>query len=196
MMFCSFLSPSCAPVILCLLCTLTQGLQPKIGPGALSSMTTVERDISSVKISEASDPSLTNINLPEASTKNLELEPEWPVLCSKPRRPFALPLVKEDCQHLSDDIGRSDGAHTFRVYRQAEGKLNWSYGGCYVSVAGIREGVTDVFKPDLIAWEIMRVAQLCTPIGLGGVSNVGPRRCFIIVVSNFKIGMNSTVATE
>ena len=195
-MFCCFLLPSCAPVILCLLCTLAQGLRPKLGPGSPSSMITVERNISTVKSFEAYNPSLTNINLSEASTKKLELEPEWHVLCSKPRRPFALPLVKEDCQHLSDDIRKSDGAHTFRVYRQAEGPSKWSYGGCHVSVAGIREGVTDVFKPNLIAREIMRVAQLCAPIGLGGVTNVGPRRYFIITVSNFRIGMNSTVATE
>jgi len=74
--------------------------------------------------------------------------------------------------------------------------LNWSHGGCLVSLASTQTGSTDVFQPVLIARDIMRVVVFCAMTESGGATTVGPRKKFTLVVTNSRVEFNGTVAAE
>lgn len=189
-----FLPPPGIFITLCLLCSMTHAFRPKLESGSSLFVTIVKRDISLAKDSHNFDQSIRPVNPVEASTESLG--PDWPVLCIKPGRPFALSPVKADCQHISTEIKNSVDATAFRVYKQAEGGLNWSHGGCLVSLASTQTGSTDVFQPVLIARDIMRVVVFCAMTGFGGATTVGPRKKFTLVVTNSRVEFNGTVAAE
>lgn len=173
---------------------MTHAFRPKLESGSPPSVTIVKRDISPAKDSHNFDQSIRPVNPVEASTESFGSD--WPILCIKPGRPFALPPVQADCQHISTEIENSVDATAFRVYKQAEGGLNWSHGGCLVSLVGAQTGSTDVFKPVLIARDIMRVVKYCEMAGTGGTTTVGPRKMFALVVTNLIVEFNGTVAAE
>ena len=121
------------------------------------------------------------------------LEPEWPVVCSAPSRRFARPLDEQSCLHLATVIETSPGATSFRIY-SGQQRLSWIHGNCHIFMRGLGTGTTDVFKPVLIARNIRRILHICASERLGGATNVGPRKRFVLVVSSSLLDPTETVA--
>ena len=94
------------------------------------------------------------------------------------------PLSEDDCRQISNDIESRADAEAYRIYKQAEGVLVWTHGDCRVSLEASQVGATDVFKPSLVARDIMRVVGFCSETGLGGLTYVGQRRKFEVLVVN------------
>lgn len=119
--------------------------------------------------------------------------PGPPVSCRSPRHPFD-PLDRADCLYISTEIESSKDAKSFRVYSADAGLLTWVNRTCVITVGAMQIGYTDVFQPMLIAQAIQHVVDTCLGRGLGGITNVGPRKRFVLVVSNSRRLVNNTVA--
>ena len=121
------------------------------------------------------------------------LEPEWPVVCSAPSRRFSRPLDELSCLHIATQIETSPGATSFRIYSGGD-RVSWVHGNCHIFMRGLGTGSTDVFKPVLIARNVRRILQICARGRLGGATNVGPRKRFVLVVSSSLLAPTETVA--
>lgn len=124
----------------------------------------------------------------------ISIQPGWPIACRSLRDPIAHPLDEADCIHISTEIESSEGAGSFRVYSADAGLLVWTHSTCVITMGATRLGYTDVFMPILIAQSIRYVVDVCLGRGLGGMTDVGPRRKFVLVVSNSRRFANDTVA--
>ena len=125
----------------------------------------------------------------------IALTHDWPIHCNKLRPPFAKHLNRADCFHISTSIESLPDAQSYRIYSDDGGRSEWVFGDCYVSMAALRVGATDVFKPATIAHEIRRVAHECAEPYVSGSTSVGSRGNFVLVVSSIHISANGTVAT-
>ena len=180
---------------LCLSITTSFASVPGSHPAPLS-FVIKRRNISASETSKGFDNNIivsSRSNPVEAPTTTLG--PDWPIFCAKPT-PMAQRLDQKDCLTIASQIETSPGATSFRIYSGEEGRLHWGQGSCSISMGGLTLRSTDVFKPVLIARDIRRVLGSCVGNGRGGVTNVGPRRKFILIVSNFMLDANETVATS
>ena len=163
-------------------------------PGALSPIVN-KRNISAPETFEAFDTSTvaaSQTKLVEAPTSMLQ--PDWPIICSQPSRQLALPWNKKDCLRIATQIETGPGATSFRIYGETGERLAWVLDNCCVLLRGLTVGSTDVFKPILIARSIRRVVHVCAQSRLGGTTNVGPRRKFILIISNSTPDANERAA--
>ncbi len=182
-------------ISLCLLLTMSFALPSRFE--SASSPAATRRDISPSKIFDdlSAGPIGFSQNKPTIDPI-ISLQPGWPVACRSIRDPIAHPPNEADCIHISTEIESSEGAESFRVFSADAGILVWAHSNCVVTMGAARLEYTDVFKPILIAQSIRHVVDVCLRRGLGGVTEVGPRRKFVLVVSNYIRFANDTVAIE
>ena len=113
------------------------------------------------------------------------LQPEWEVQCIRPSEATPRERVGDDCSAICTQIESSEGATSFKIYSEADGRLVRTHGKCRITLLAWEIGATDVFKPILIAQSIRRIVEQCSGLGLGGRTKVGPRGRFKLKVASW-----------